>query len=89
MCGIFGVIGNNKQNEEDIKKLANFAAIKLNGILFYNKEYKINKADLSIKELIKKIDYKNSELLKELEDLLLMMTIKFSHTQKVKNLYFS
>ena len=26
MCGIFGIIGNNKQNEEDIKKLANFAA---------------------------------------------------------------
>ena len=24
MCGIFGIIGNNRQNEEDIKKLANF-----------------------------------------------------------------
>ena len=65
MCGIFGVIGNNKQNKEDIKKLASFAARRgrdSGGILFYKKEYKINKADLSIKELIKKIDYKDSEL---------------------------
>ena len=34
MCGIFGVIGNNKQNEEDIKKLAGFAARR--GRLYWN-----------------------------------------------------
>ena len=65
MCGIFGVIGNNKQNEEDIKKLASFAARRgrdSSGILSYNKEYKINKSCLSIKKLIKKIDCKNLEL---------------------------
>ena len=45
MCGIFGIIGNNKQNEEDIKKLANFAAKRgrdSSGTLSYNKQYKIN-----------------------------------------------
>ena len=65
MCGIFGIIGNNRQNEKDIKKLANFAARRgrdSSGTLSYNKEYKINKADLSIKKLIKKIDFKNLEL---------------------------
>ena len=65
MCGIFGVIGENNNNLDDIKKLANFAERRgrdSSGILTLNKNYQIKKADFSINKLIKKIDYKNLKL---------------------------
>ena len=59
MCGIFGIIGNNKENKSNLEKLANFAAIRgqdSSGILTYKEKYEIKRADFSISKLIKKVE---------------------------------
>ena len=65
MCGIFGIIGNNKENKSNLEKLANFAAIRgqdSSGILTYKEKYEIKRADFSISKLIKKVDLNNINL---------------------------
>ena len=59
MCGIFGVIGKDKNNKSIIKKLASFAEVRgqdSSGILSFDDKYEVSRADFSLTKLIQKID---------------------------------
>ena len=65
MCGIFGIVGHSKKNKSYIEKLSNFANIRgqdSSGILIYNGNYKVIKADYSIKKLLKKVNLNKNQL---------------------------
>ena len=65
MCGIFGIIGHSKNNISYIEKLSNFANVRgqdSSGILIYNDQYKVIKADYSIKKLLKKVNFNKNQL---------------------------
>ena len=65
MCGIFGIVGQSKNNKSYIKKLSYFADVRgqdSSGILTYNDQYKIFKADYSIKKLLKKVNLNKNQL---------------------------
>ena len=60
MCGIFGVIGKDKNNKSIINKLAKFAEIRgqdSSGILSFDDKYEVKRADFSVTKLIQKIDF--------------------------------
>ena len=65
MCGIFGVIGKDKNNKSIINKLARFAEVRgqdSSGILSYTDKYEVSRADFSVTKLIQKIDLNSVEL---------------------------
>ena len=65
MCGIFGIVGPSKNNKSYIEKLSNFANVRgqdSSGILIYNHQYKVIKADYSIKKLLKKVNFNKNQL---------------------------
>ena len=65
MCGIFGVIGKDKNNRSIINKLASLAEIRgqdSSGILTFDDKYEVCRADFSVTKLIKKIDLNKVEL---------------------------
>ena len=64
MCGIFGIVGHSKNNKSYIEKLSYFANVRgqdSSGILIYNDQYKIFKADYSIKNP-KKVNLNKNQL---------------------------
>ena len=65
MCGIFGVIGKDKNNKSIINKLASFAEVRgqdSSGILSFNNKYEVCRADFSVTKLIQKIDLNSIKL---------------------------
>ena len=65
MCGIFGVIGKDKNNKSIINKLAKFAEVRgqdSSGILSFDDKYEVKRADFSVTKLIQKIDLNRVEL---------------------------
>ena len=65
MCGIFGVIGKDKNNKSIIKKLASFAEVRgqdSSGILSFDNKYEVSRADFSVTNLIQNIDLNRVEL---------------------------
>lgn len=68
MCGIFGVISNNKVNEQKLKTLVNHSKQRgkdSSGLIYIeNDTYRINRADYDIDKLLSKVrPYKNSIVL--------------------------
>ena len=65
MCGIFGIIGNSNNNLADIKCLAEHAKRRgsdSSGVMFYDGEYTVERADYDITKLIKGIKINNTEI---------------------------
>ena len=65
MCGIFGIIGNSNNNLADIKCLAEHAKRRgsdSSGVMFYDGEYAVERADYDITKLIKGITINNTEI---------------------------
>ena len=65
MCGIFGIIGYNDNNQADLKKLSKFATRRgqdSSGIMMHTDRYKINRADYSIEKLMSKTKITNANL---------------------------
>ena len=66
MCGIFGIIGNHSNFKKDITSLAKSASRRgkdSSGILINNNAYSILTADYDISKLIKKIHFKNINMI--------------------------
>ena len=66
MCGIFGIIGNHSNFKKDITSLAKSASRRgkdSSGILINNNAYAILTADYDIRKLIKKIHFKNINMI--------------------------
>ena len=66
MCGIFGIIGNQSNFKKDITSLAISAARRgkdSSGILINNNAYSILTADYDISKLIKKVQFKNINMI--------------------------
>ena len=65
MCGIFGLIGNNKNSLADIHKLAKYSKRRgsdSSGVLLFQDKYLVERADFNISKLVKKLDINNPEL---------------------------
>ena len=68
MCGIFGVITNNKVNEQKLKTLVNHSKQRgkdSSGLIYIeNDTYQVNRADYDIDKLLSKVKpYKSSIVL--------------------------
>lgn len=66
MCGIFGIVSNNRINLNDLKVLANHSrqrGIDSSGIIQYDSgSYNVNRADYDISRLFKKLDLSNCNI---------------------------
>ena len=65
MCGIFGIIGNNNNNKAFIKNLSMHAKRRgsdSSGIMMFQSEYKVERADYDISKLIKGLTINNPEI---------------------------
>ena len=65
MCGIFGLIGKNKNSLADIYKLAKYAKRRgsdSGGVLLFQNKYSVERADFDISKLVKTLDINNPEI---------------------------
>ena len=66
MCGIFGIISQDKVDQKDLMQLATHAEQRgkdSSGLLFINEnQYQIRKADYTIEKLLKKSKFSNSNI---------------------------
>ena len=66
MCGIFGIVSNNRIKLNDLKVLANHSrqrGIDSSGIIQYDSgSYNVNRADYDISKLFKKLNLSNSNI---------------------------
>ena len=65
MCGIFGIIGKSNNNLADIKSLAKHAKRRgadSSGIMLFQEEYSVGRADFNISRLTNDLTIKNPEI---------------------------
>ena len=65
MCGIFGVIGKNKNNKAYVRSLAKYAKRRgsdSSGIMLFQGEYSVERADYDISKLVNGIKLNNPEV---------------------------
>jgi len=65
MCGIFGVIGKNKNNKAYVRSLAKYAKRRgsdSSGIMLFQDEYSVERADYDISKLVNRIKLNNPQV---------------------------